>query len=84
MFTKVRFKNLWTKVCCYSTMYQIFLIQISFQSSDVVELDVWGSIIKKALNFKSQGTKKSNFPLKGPTTVKLWEMKLLLLLITNM
>ena len=35
--TKVRFKNLCTKFwnrCCYSTMYQIFVIQIAFQSSD--------------------------------------------------
>ena len=30
---KVRFKDLWTKflnICHYSTMYQIFLIQIAF------------------------------------------------------
>ena len=39
-------------------MYQIFLIQIAFQSSDRVELDFLGSVIKIALNFKSQGTEK--------------------------
>ena len=83
---KVRFKTLWTKSWdryCYSTMSQIFLIQITFQSSDRVELDFWRSVIKIALNFKSRGTKKLNFTPKGPTTVKVWEMKLLLLLITN-
>ena len=83
----VRFKNLWTKFwdrLCYSTMYQIFLIQIAFQRSDKVELDFWVFVVKIALNFKSQGTKKSNFPPKGPTTFKFWVMKLLLLPITNM
>ena len=39
--------------------------------------------MKIALNFKSRETKKSNFPPKGPTTSKFWEMKLLLLLITD-
>ena len=63
-------------------MYQIFLIQIAFQSSDRVELDFWGSVIKIALNFKSRGTEKKTS--KGPTIFKFWEMKLLLLLITNM
>ena len=52
-------------------MYQIFLIHVAFQSSDRVELDFWGSVIKIALNFKSQGTKKSNFPPKGPTTFQI-------------
>ena len=39
-------------------MYQIFIIQIAFQSSDRVELDFWGSVIKIALNFKSRGIEK--------------------------
>ena len=65
-------------------MYQIFLIQIAFQSSDRVEIDFGGSVIKITLNFKFRGTEKnSNFPPKGPTTFKFWEMKPLLLLITN-
>ena len=57
-----------------------FLIQIEFQRSDRVELDFWGSVIKIALNLRSQGAeKKSNFPPKEHTTFKFWEMKLLLL-----
>ena len=40
-------------------MYQIVLIQIAFQSSDRVELEVLGSVIKIALNFKSRGTEKT-------------------------
>ena len=39
-------------------MYQIFLIQIVFPSSDGVELDVWDFVIKIVLNFKSEGTEK--------------------------
>ena len=65
-------------------MYQIFLIQIALQSSDRVEHDFWGSVIKNALNLKSRGTEKIDFPPKGLTTFKFSEMKLLLLLITNM
>ena len=49
-------------VAVTTTMYQIFLIHIEFQSSDRVELDFSGSAIKIALNFKSRGTEKSNFP----------------------
>ena len=64
-------------------MYQIFLIQIAFQSSDRVELDFLGSVSKNALNFKSRGTKKLNFPPKEPTAFKFWKMKLLLLLTTK-
>ena len=85
-FTKVRFKYLWTKfwdLCCYSAMYQIFYIQIAFQSSDRVELDVWGSVIKISLNFESQRTKEVELSSQGPATFKFWEMKLLLVLITN-
>ena len=41
-------------------------------------------MIKNALNFKSRGTKKSNFPPRGPTMFKFWEMIFLLFLITNM
>ena len=49
-----------------------------------VEHDFWGSVIEIALNFKSQEAEKSHFPPKGPTIFKFWEIKLLLLLITNM
>ena len=66
------------------TIYQIFLIHIPFQSSDRVELDFRGSVIKIAFNFKSQGTEKMELSPKGTTTFRFWEMKLLLLLITNM
>ena len=46
-------------------MYQIFLIQIAFQSSDRVELDFWGPVSKNALNFKSRGTKKIKLSSQG-------------------
>ena len=46
-------------------MYQIFLIQIAFQSSDRAELDFWGSVIKIAFNFKSRGTEKIEFSSQG-------------------
>ena len=46
-------------------MYQIFLIQIEIQSSDRVELDFWGSVIKIALNFKSRGTEKIELSSQG-------------------
>ena len=39
-------------------MYQIFLIQVAFQSSDRVKLDFRGSVVKIALNFKSRETEK--------------------------
>ena len=39
-------------------MYQIFLIQMAFQSSDRVELDYRSLVIRISLNVKSQGTKK--------------------------
>ena len=39
-------------------MYQIFLIQIAFQSSDRVELDFLGFVIKIALNFEHRRTEK--------------------------
>ena len=52
-------------------MCQIFLNQVAFQNSDRVELGFWGSVIKIALNFKSRGTEKWNFPPKGPTTFKI-------------
>ena len=58
-------------------MYKIFLIQIAFQRSEIIELDYLGFVIEIALNFKSQGTEKSNFPSKGPTNFKFWEIKLL-------
>ena len=40
-------------------MYEIFLIQIAFQSSYRVELDFWDFVIEIALNFKSRGSEKS-------------------------
>ena len=83
---KVQFKNLCTKFwncCCYLTMYQIFLTQIAFQGSDWVELDFGGFLIRISLNVKSQG-KKSRFSPKGLTTPKIWDVKLCILLITNM
>ena len=46
-------------------MYQIFLIQIAFQSSDRVELDFLGSVIKITLNFKSRGTEKIELSSSG-------------------
>ena len=46
-------------------MYQIFLIQIAFQSSDRVELDFRGSVIKIALNSKSRGTEKIELSSQG-------------------
>ena len=39
-------------------MYQIFLIEITFQSSDWVEPDFLGFVIRICLNVKSQLTKK--------------------------
>ena len=46
-------------------MYQIFLIQTAFESSDRVELDFLGSVSKNALNFKSRGPKKIELASKG-------------------
>ena len=48
-----------------STKYQIFLIQIAFQSSDRAELAFWGSVINIALNFKSRGTEKIELSSQG-------------------
>ena len=39
-------------------MYQIFVIQITFQSFNRVELDFWGFVIRISLSVKSQRTKK--------------------------
>ena len=39
-------------------MYQIFLIQITFKSSDRVELEFLGFVVRICLNVKSQPTKK--------------------------
>ena len=46
-------------------MYQIFLIQIAFQSSDRLELDFWGSVFKIALNFQPRGTEKIKLSSQG-------------------
>ena len=54
-------------------MYQMFLIQITFKSSDWAELDFWGSVIKIALNFKSQGTeKKIEFSFQGTYNLQIF------------
>ena len=61
IITIVRFKNLWTKFwnrCHYSTIYQIYLIQIAFQSSHRIELDFLSFAIRICFNVKSQRTKK--------------------------
>ena len=42
-----------------------FFIQIAFQSSDRVELDLRGSVIKIALHFKSQETEKIELSSQG-------------------
>ena len=54
-------------------MYQIFLIQIAFQSSDRVELDFWGSVTKIALNFKSRGTEKIELSSQGTYNFQIFE-----------
>ena len=49
LFVKVRFKHVGTKFwnrCHYSTMYQIFLIQIALKSSDWAELDFLCFVIR--------------------------------------
>ena len=46
-------------------MHQIFLIQIAFQSSDKVELDFCGSVMKIASNYKSRGTEKIELSSQG-------------------
>ena len=52
-------------------MYQIFLIQIAFQGSDIVELDFGGSVIKIALNFKSRGTEKIELSSQGTYNLQI-------------
>ena len=46
-------------------MYQTFLSQIVFQSSDRIELDFSGSLSKIALNFKSRGTENIELSSQG-------------------
>ena len=46
-------------------MYQIFLIQIAFRSSERIDVDFGDSVIKIALNFKSRRTKKIEFSSQG-------------------
>ena len=60
-------------------MYQIVLIQIAFQSSDRVELDFLGSVIKNALNFKSQGTKKIELSSQGIYNFQIWRNETLII-----
>ena len=52
-------------------MYQIFLIQIAFQSSDRVEFYFLGSVSKNTLNFKPQGTNKHKLSSKGVYTFQI-------------
>ena len=60
-----------------------FPIQIAFQSSDRVELDFSGSVIKIALNFKFRGTEKIelssqgtyNFQILGNETLVITDYK---------
>ena len=46
-------------------MYQIFLIQMAFHSSDRLEIDFGGYVIKIALNFESRGTEKIELSSQG-------------------
>ena len=84
--TKARFKNPCTKFwnfCCYSTMFFFYSDSVSklWQRRAWV-LKVWN---KKSLWISNpEGLEKSNFPPKGTTNFKFWNMKLLLLLITSL
>ena len=75
----IRIKNLCTKFsnrCCRSTVYQIFLIQIAFQSSHWVELVFLVAYkIRISLNVKSEGTKNSRLSPGGLTTPKISDGK---------
>ena len=46
-------------------MYQIFLIKIAFQSSDRVEIDFGGYVIKSAFNYEPRGTEKIELSSQG-------------------
>ena len=61
-------------------MYQIFVIQITFWSSDWVELDF---LFCDQTLFEHEIPTDSFLP-KGPTTPKIWDVKLFILAITNM
>ena len=52
-------------------MYQIFLIQRAFQSSDRVEIDFGGYVIKIALNFEPRGTEKIELSFQGTYNFKI-------------
>ena len=56
-----------------------FFIQIAFQSSDRVELDLQGSAIKIALNFKSQGTEKMELSSQGTYNFQILGNKTLII-----
>ena len=58
-------------------MYQTFFIQIAFQKSDRVELDLWASVIQIALNFKSQETEKIELSSQGTYNFQILENKTL-------
>ena len=60
-------------------MYQIFLMQIAFQSSDRVELDFWISVIKITLNFKSRGTEKNEISSQGTYNFQILGNKTLII-----
>ena len=56
-YIKVRAEILCTKLsdrCYFSTMYPIFLVQISFYNSERLKLDICGYITGTPLNVKSQ------------------------------
>ena len=70
---------------CFSTMYQIFLIQILFLSAPTE----WSLIFvvsrsKLLWVLNPKGLKNSQLSPKGLTTFKIWDRKLWLLLITKM
>ena len=54
-------------------MYQIFLIQKAFQSSDRVELDFCIFVIEVALNFKSQGIEKMKLSSQDTYNIQILE-----------
>ena len=60
-------------------MYRIFLIQIAFKSSDRIELDFYGSVIKIALNFKSRGTEKVELSSEGTYNFQILENETLII-----
>ena len=52
-------------------IYQIFLVRIAFHSSDRLELNFLGFVIKLALNFKSRRTEKIKSSSQGPNNFQI-------------